>query len=124
MAQNVQPHAEQGPCLVPGIVSMGYSTFTTKTKIYSGLASAHFGCVAPLDTGTPQSFITRNAWEHMVRSGAATTICETQTPTRSWGGFGKSSPSQTTTTARLSVHFLHNDQQTVSLGVWTYVIPS
>ena len=62
-AQDAQPLAEQGPCLVPGIVSMGYSTFTTKTKIYSGLASAHFGCVAPLDTGTPQSFITRNAWE-------------------------------------------------------------
>ena len=124
VAQNAPPLAEKRPCLVPGIVSMGYSTFTTKTKIYSGLASAHFGCVAPLDTGTPQSFITRNAWEHMVRSGAATTICETQMPTRSWGGFGKSSPSQTTTTARLSVHFLHNDQQTVSLGVWTYVIPS
>ena len=123
-AQDAQPLAEQGSCLVPGSVSMDHSTLTTKIKIHSGIPPPQFGCVALLGTGSPPSFIVRNAWEHMVRSGAATTICETQTPTRSWGGFGKSSPSQTTTTARLSVHFLHNDQQTVSLGVWTYVIPS
>ena len=104
--------------------SEDHSSFTTKIKIHGGPVIARFDCITLLDKGSHQSFITRNAWEHMVRSGAATTICETQTPTRSWGGFGKSSPSQTTTTARLSVHFLHNDQQTVSLGVWTYVIPS
>ena len=53
MAQNTQPLAEQGPCLVPGIVSMDHSTFTTKIKIDSGLASTQFGCVALLDTGSP-----------------------------------------------------------------------
>ena len=79
MAQNVQPLAEQGPCLVPSIISLDHSTFT-KIKIHTGLASAQFGCVALLDTGSPQSFITRNAWEHIVRSGAATTVCETRTP--------------------------------------------
>ena len=124
IAQNDQPLAEQGPCLAPGIVSMDHSTFTAKIKILSGLTSAQFGCVALLDTGSPQSFITRNAWEHMVRSGAATTTCETQTPPRSWGGFGGSPPLQTPTAVRLSVQFLHNDQPTASPAVWTYIIPS
>ena len=103
---------------------MDHSTFTTNIKIHSGLTSAQFGCVALLDTGSPQSFITRNAWEYMARSGAATTVCETQTPTRSWGGFGESHPLQTSTTVRLSVQFLHNSQPTGSLAVWTYIVPS
>ena len=103
---------------------MDHSTFTAKIKIHSCLMSAQFGCVALLDTGSPQLFITRNAWEHMVRSGVATTICETQTPPRSWGGFGESPPLQTSTAVRLSVQFLHNDQPTVSLAVWTYIVPS
>ena len=60
----------------------------------------------------------------MVRSGAATTICETQTPSRSWGGFGESPPLQNSTAVRLSVQFLHNDQPTTSLAVWTYIVPS
>ena len=59
-----------------------------------------------------------------MRSGAATTICETQTPPRSWGGFGGSSPLQTSTAVRLSAQFLHNDQPTASLAVWTYIVPS
>ena len=110
--------------MVPGIVSMDHSTFTTKIKIHSGLTSAQFGCVALLDTGSPQSFITRNAWEHMVRSGMATTVCETHTPPRSWGGFGESPPLQTTTAFCLSLQFLHNDQPTASLAVWMYIVPS
>ena len=103
MAQNAQPFAEQRPWLVPGIVSVDHSTFTTKFKIHSGLTFAQFGCVALLDTSSPQSFITRNAWEHMVRSAAATIVCETPTPPRSWGGFGESPPLQTSTAVRLSV---------------------
>ena len=77
MEQGAQPRAKLGSCLVPGIVSMDHATFTTKIKIDSGFASPQFGCVALLDTGSPQSFVTRNAWEHMVRSGATTTVCET-----------------------------------------------
>ena len=103
---------------------MDHSTFTAKIKIHSCLMSAQFGCVALLDTGSPQLFITRNAWEHMVRSGVATTICETQTPPRSWGGFGESPPLQTSTAVRLSVQFLHNNQPPASLAVWTYIVPS
>ena len=60
----------------------------------------------------------------MVRSGTATTICETQTPLRSWGGFGELPPLQTFTTVRLSVYFLHNDQPASSPEVWTYIVPS
>ena len=60
----------------------------------------------------------------MVRSGTATTTCETQTPLRSWGGFGELPPLQTFTTVRLSVYFLHNDQPTASPAVWTYIVPS
>ena len=59
----------------------------------------------------------------MVRSGAASTICETQTPPRSWGGFGKSPPLQTSATVRLSVQFLHEDEPTASLAVWAYIVP-
>ena len=83
IAHNVQPLAEQGSCLVPGSVSMDHSTLTTKIKIHSGIPPTQFGCVALLGTGSPPSFIVRNAWEHMVRSGAATTICETQPSPRS-----------------------------------------
>ena len=117
MAQNAQPLAEREPCLVPGYVARDHCTFTTKTKVHSGLASAQFDGVALLDTGSSQSFITRNAWERMARSGAATTICETQTLPRSWGGFGKSPPLQTSITVRLSMQFVHNDQPTASLAV-------
>ena len=60
----------------------------------------------------------------MARFGTATTVCETQTPRRSSGGFGKSPPLQTPTTVRLSIQLLHNDQPTASLAVWTYVVPS
>ena len=66
MAQNAQPLVEQGPYHVSGIVSIDNSTCTTKIKISGHLASAQFGCVALLNTGSPRSFITRNAWEHMV----------------------------------------------------------
>ena len=59
----------------------------------------------------------------MVRSGAATITCETQTPSRFWRGFGKSPPLQTATTVRLSVQHLHNDQPTESLAVWAYIVP-
>ena len=123
MAQNAQPLAEQGPCLVPGIITMDHSSFTTKIKIHSGPSSSQFGCIALLDTGSPQSFISNHAWEHMVRSGAVTTICEIRPPQRSWGGFGKSPPLQTSTTVRLSIQFLYQDLPTASLAVRVYIVP-
>ena len=83
------PNFEQGSCLVLGMDSEDHSSFTTKIKIHGGPVIARFDCITLLDKGSHQSFITRNAWEHMVRSGAATTICETQTPQRCWSGFGK-----------------------------------
>ena len=58
-----------------------------------------------------------------MRSGAATTICETRAPPRSWGDFGKFLPLQTSTTVRLSIQFLHQDLPTASLAVWAYVVP-
>ena len=60
----------------------------------------------------------------MARFGTATTVCETQTPPRSWGGFGKSPPLRTSTIVRLSIQYLHNDQPTTSRAVWTYIVPS
>ena len=103
--------------------SEDHSSFTTKIKIHGGPVIARFDCITLLDKGSHQSFITRNAWEHMVRSGAATITCETQTPSRFWRGFGKSPPLQTATTVRLSVQHLHNDQPTESLAVWAYIVP-
>ena len=43
IAQNVKPLVEQGPCLVPGIITMDHSSFTTKIKIHSGPSSSQFG---------------------------------------------------------------------------------
>ena len=106
------------------MVPKDHSTFASKTKIHGGPTSAQYGCVALLDTGSSQSFITRNDWDNVVQSGAATTVYETQTSPRSWGGFGESLPLHTSTTVRLSVQLLHNNQPTASLAVWTYILPS
>ena len=80
--------AEQGPCLVAGVVTMDDSSFTTKIKIHSGPVTVQLGCVALFDTGSPQTFINTHALESMKRAGAASAICEQHAPSRSWGGFG------------------------------------
>ena len=113
--------AEQGPCLVAGVVSMDDSSFT-KIKIHSCPVVVQLGCVALLDTGSPQAFINTHALESMKRAGAASAICEQHTPPRSWGGFGKFPPLQISTTVLLSVHFLHNNRPTTSLAVQAYVV--
>ena len=78
--------AEQGPCLVAGVVTMNDSSFTTKIKIHSGPVGVQLDCVALLGTGSPQTFINTHALESIKRAGAASAICERHTPPRSWGG--------------------------------------
>ena len=108
---------EQGPCLVAGVVTMDVSSFTTKIKMHSGPAGVQLGCVALLDTGSPQTFIHTEPLESMKRAGSTSAICERHTPLRSWAGSGKFQPLQTSTALRLSVHFFHDDHPTVSLAV-------
>ena len=114
---------EQGPCLVAGVVTMNGSSFTTKIKIHSGAVAVQLGCVALLDTGSPQTFINTHALESMKRAGPASAICERHTPSRSGGEFGRSLPLQTSTTVPLSVKFFHDDRPTASLAVWASVVP-
>ena len=96
---------------------MDVSSFTTKIKMHSGPAGMQLGCVALLDTGSPQTFIHTEPLESMKRAGSTSAICERHTPLRSWAGSGKFQPLQTSTALRLSVHFFHDDHPTVSLAV-------
>ena len=57
--------AEQGPCLVAGVVMMDDFSFTTKIKIHSGPVAVQLGCVTLLDTGSPQTFINTHALKSM-----------------------------------------------------------
>ena len=115
--------AEQGPCLVAGVVTMEDSSFTTKIKIHNGPVAVQLGCVALLDTGSPQTFINTHALQSTKRAGAACAIHERHTPPTSWGA-GKSPPLQSSTAVRLSVQFFEDDQPTASLAVWEYVVPA
>ena len=103
---------------------MDHSSFTTEVKLHGGHASSKFGCVAVLNTGSAQLFLTLKAWEHMVRSCAASTICETRSPPRPWLGSGKFPPLHTSTTVRLNIQLLHEDKPTASRAVWAYIVPS
>ena len=115
--------AEQGPCLVAGAVTIDDS-FITEIKIHSGLVAMPLGCVALLDTGSPQTFINTHAFDSMKRAGASSAICERHTPPKSWGVFGKSPPLETSATVRFNVRFFHDDKPPASLTVWAYVVPS
>ena len=85
--------AEHGPGLSSGIVTVDDASFTTRIKVHSGpSASNRYGLVARLDTGSPQTFISAEAWACMKRSNAASDACEQHTSPCSWGGFGKSAP--------------------------------
>ena len=98
--------SEQGPCLVEGTITLDDAYFTTKIAIHSGAgALAPSGCVALLDTGSPQTFIRRDVLDRMLSVGAASLACEQKFASRSWGGFGVSAPLQTSTSIRLSVQF-------------------
>ena len=115
---------ENGPCLVDGIITLDDASFTTKIASHSGAnAVAPCGCVALLDTGSPQTFIRRDVLDRMLSVGAAPVACERSCTPRSWGGFGESAPLQTSTSIRLSVQCFRTDESTCSLAIWACVVP-
>lgn len=59
----------------------------------------------------------------MNSAGAASSLFETRTTPRCWGGFGESALLQTSISVRLSVQFLRRKFPTASLAVWAYVVP-
>ena len=77
-----------------------------------------FGCVALLDTDSPQTFIYTRAFKNMKRVGTVSATCERHTPPRSSGGFGKFPPLETFATVRLSVQFFYDDEPITSLAIW------
>ena len=79
--------------------------------------------MALLDNGSPQTFIRPNVLDRMLSVGAASVACERKCAPRSWGGFGESTPLQTSTSVRLRVQFFRADEPTCSLAVWDCVIP-
>ena len=61
---------EHGPCLIGGIITLDDASFTTKIAVHSGAnALVPVGCVALLDTGSPQTFIRRNVLNRMLSVG-------------------------------------------------------
>ena len=115
---------EHGLCLVGSIITLDNASFTTKIAVRSGAnALAPFGCVALLDTGSPQTFIGLDVLDSMLSVGAASVACERKCSPQSWGGFGKSAPLQTWTSVRLSVQFFRADEPTCSLAVSACVVP-
>ena len=115
---------EHGPGLVGGTITLDDASFTTKITVHSGTtASTVFGCVALLDTGSPQTFTHRDVLEQMLAGRAVAFNCEQGSAPRSWGGFGKSTSLRTSTSIRLSVEFFRAEQPTSSLAVWACVVP-
>ena len=112
------------PCLVGDTISLDDASFTTKIAIHSGAGVlAPFGCVALLDTGSPQTFIRQDVLDRMLTVGAASIACEEKCAPRSWGGFGESTPLKTSTRVRLSVQFFRENEPTCSLAVWACAVP-
>ena len=75
---------ENGPCLVDGIITLDDASFTTKIAVHSGAnALAPYGCVALLDTGSPQTFIIRDVLDSMLSVGVASVACERKCAPRS-----------------------------------------
>ena len=82
-----------GPCLVDGIIPLDDASFTTTIAVHSGAnAVPPYGCVALLDTGSPQTFIRRDVLDCMLSVGVASVACQRNCAPRSWGGFGESNP--------------------------------
>ena len=54
--------SERGPCLVGGTMTLDDVSFTTRFAIHSGGDVTQ----APLDTGSPQTFIRRNVLDRML----------------------------------------------------------
>ena len=80
--------AEQGLCCFWCSRTMDGFAVTSKIAIHGGSVDVQLGCVALLDTGSPQTFINTHAVESMKCAGAASAICKRRTPPRSWEGVG------------------------------------
>ena len=115
--------SEHGPCFVGGIIPLDDASFTTKITVHSGANTfAPFGCVALLDTGSPQTLIRRNVLDRMLSVGAASTARERKSASRSWGGVGEFAPLQTLTSVRLRLDFFRAEELRRSLAVWSCVV--
>ena len=114
---------EQGPELISGVVTMDDATFTTLLSLHSGVSTtSRFNCRALLDTGSPQSFIHRGAFDQMVATGAADASCVRSTTPKTWIGFGSQQLLSTNQQARITIQFHHNGSPSASLAVWMYIV--
>ena len=110
--------AEHGPGLSSGVATVDDASFTIRIKVHIGpSASSRYGLVALLEAGSPQAFISAEAWACMKHSNAASDICEKHVSPRSWGGFGKSAPLLTPIPVRSSLQFSHNSTPSAELAV-------
>lgn len=67
---------EHGSRLVGGIITLDDASFTAIVGIHSGAGDiAPFGCIALLDTGSSQTFISRDVSDRMLSVDVASTAC-------------------------------------------------
>lgn len=115
--------AEHGPGLSSGIATVDGASFTTRIEVHSGpCACSRYGLVALLDTDSPQTFISAEAWPPMKYSNAASGICKRHAPPRSWRGSGKSAPLLTSTCLRLNIQFWNGSTPSAVLAVWACIV--
>ena len=116
---------EQGPELISGVVAMDDATFTTLLSLHSGVSTtSRFNCRALQDTGSPQLFIHRGAFDQMVATGAADASCVRFTTPKTWSGFGSQQLLSTNQQARMTIQFRHDGSPSASLAVWMYIVPN
>ena len=116
---------EQGPGLISGVVTMNDATFITLLSLHSGVSTtSRFNCRALLDTGSPQSFIHKGAFDQMVATSAADASCVRSTTPRTWSRFGSRQLLSTHQQARMTIQFNHNGSPSASLAVWMYIVPN
>ena len=116
---------EQGPDLISGVVTMDDATFTTLLPLHSGVSTtSRFNCRALLDTGSPQTFIHRGAFDKMGATGAADASCVRSTTPKTWSGFGSQQLLSTNQQARMTIQLNHNGSPSASLAVWMYIVPN
>ena len=116
---------KQGPELISGVVTIDDATFTTLLSLHRGVSTtSRFNCRALLDTGSPQSFIHRRAFDQMVATGAADASCVRSTTSKTWSGFGSQQLLSTNQQARMTIQFHPNGSPSASLAVWMYIVPN
>ena len=116
---------EQGPGLISHVVTIDNVTFTTLSSLTSGAsATSPFRCRALLDTGSPQSFTHRAAFDQIVATGAADKSYVRSTTPRSWSGFGSQELLSTNRQVQMAIQFYHNETPSASLAVWMYIVPN